>query len=201
MRAALCGSGTTCVRAERGARLVALRGLRQVCPVKFANLHYVVWRALYCLEKPSMVPSRRRTSLADLGTEQLAALAAVTGMTAELPRMQEIFTELLGMSASRTATTPAYPSDVVDDHTPYELSIALGGAAPELRMLVEPAHGDYSLTGRWHAARGASAWLRRAHEADLLPRARGVAHVRTGRAGVPQVHAAPQNCARHRSRP
>jgi len=114
-----------------------------------------------------MVPSRRRTSLADLGTEQLAALAAVTGMTAELPRMQEIFTELLGMSATRTATTPAYPSDVVDDHTPYELSIALGGAAPELRMLVETAHGDYSLTGRWHAARGASEWLRREHGADL----------------------------------
>src|SRR3569623_1262243 len=112
MRAALCGSGTTCVRAERGARLVALRGLRQVCPVKIANLQYVVWRALYCLEKPSMVPSRRRTSLDDLGTEQLAALAAVTGKTAELPRMQELFTELLEVARARRELAGAYPARV-----------------------------------------------------------------------------------------
>jgi len=114
-----------------------------------------------------MVTSRRRVSLEELGREQLAALAAVLGMNDELPRMQAIFTELLGMSADRTAPIPAYPSDVVDDHTPYELSLVFGGASPELRMLVETTHGDHSLAGRWQAARQASEWLRANHGADL----------------------------------
>jgi DMATS type aromatic prenyltransferase len=109
----------------------------------------------------------RRASLLELGTEQLAALATASGLAAELPRMEQIFTRLLGAAASRTSLTPAYPSDVVDDHTPYELSLALGGATPELRLLVETSDGDDSLVGRWRAARRAGEWLRDEHGADL----------------------------------
>ncbi len=107
--------------------------------------------------------SRRRSSLAELGSEQLAALARVTEMTAELPRMKSVFIELLGESAKRPAFSPAYPSDVVDDHTPYELSVALGGERPEVRLLVESCDGDPSLAGRWRAARRAGEWLRTEH--------------------------------------
>ncbi|HEY6033588.1 MAG TPA: iron-containing redox enzyme family protein [Kofleriaceae bacterium] len=114
-----------------------------------------------------MVTRRSRVSLAQLGTEQLAGLAGVLGMTDDLPRMQSIFTELLGVAADRTAPMPAYPSDVVDDHTPYELSLVFGGATPELRMLVETSQGDHSLSGRWNAGRRASEWLREHHGADL----------------------------------
>jgi len=113
-----------------------------------------------------MVTSPRRASLVELGIEQLASLSTVVGMTTELPRMQAIFSELLGAAGTRTAPTPAYPSDVVDDHTPYELSFVLGGT-PELRLLVETCDGDPSLAGRWKAARRAGEWLRDHQGADL----------------------------------
>lgn len=111
--------------------------------------------------------AKRRATLVELGSEQLAALAAVNGMTAELPRMRHIFQALLGENARAGLGTPAYPSDVVDDHTPYELSLAIGGGTPELRMLVEPNDGDPSLAGRWRAGRAACSWLRDAFGADL----------------------------------
>jgi DMATS type aromatic prenyltransferase len=116
--------------------------------------------------------------LAPLGTRQLAALADAAGLQAELPDMVRIFTRLLGGAASSPRTSPAYPSDVVDDHTPYELSIAFGSSAsrgldiasaptPELRMLVETTDGDTSLAGRWSAGRAAGVWLRDEYGADL----------------------------------
>jgi DMATS type aromatic prenyltransferase len=98
--------------------------------------------------------------------DQLAALAAMAGMS-DVPRMTSILTRMLGTSAGRTAATPAYPSDVVDDQSPYEFSITIGGVKPELRVLVETDDGDPSLAGRWRAGLAASAWLRDHHGADL----------------------------------
>jgi DMATS type aromatic prenyltransferase len=109
------------------------------------------------------------STLAELAAQQLAALAAVASIpTTELPRMEQILVELLGSSATRRpGGAPAYLSDVVDDHTPYELSVTVGGSAPEVRLLVETAHDDSSLAGRWRAARAVGRWLRDAHGADL----------------------------------
>jgi len=109
----------------------------------------------------------RHVSLSARANEQLARLAAAAGMTAEVPRMTSILTRMLGTSAARTAAIPAYPSDVVDDQSPYEFSITIGGVKPELRMLVETDDGDPSLGGRWRAGRAASAWLRDEYGADL----------------------------------
>lgn len=115
------------------------------------------------------LPSTRAPLLAELGMQQLAGLAAMgDGLRAELPRLEQIFTRLLGAAAGwRSGGAPVYASDVVDDHTPYELSITLGGEAPELRLLVETNDGDPSLAGRWRAARAAGRWLRDDHGACL----------------------------------
>ncbi|MBX3155172.1 MAG: iron-containing redox enzyme family protein [Deltaproteobacteria bacterium] len=112
-------------------------------------------------------PDTAPIELAPFGTRQLAALAEAAGLRAELPTIVKIFTRLLGGAASSPRTRPAYPSDVVDDHTPYEFSLAIGGATPELRMLVETTDGDTSLAGRWRAARAAGVWLRDEYGADL----------------------------------
>src|SRR6185503_5393910 len=105
--------------------------------------------------------------LAARAGEQLAAFAAVTGMKSDVPRMTSILTRMLGTSAARTAATPAYPSDVVDDQSPYEFSITIGGVKPELRVLVETDDGDPSLAGRWRAGLAASDWLRDHYGADV----------------------------------
>lgn len=109
------------------------------------------------------------TRLAELGTHQLRGLAEALELpVTDSQRLIEIFTHLLGTAAWRSAgDPPAYTSDVVDDHTPFEMSIAVGGGAPELRVLVEPVDGDHSLAGRWRAARSAGEWLRTHHDADL----------------------------------
>ncbi len=108
-------------------------------------------------------------TLRELGLRQLAALATVSDSLArDLPRIAEMFGDLLGSSAARRVhEAPAYASDVVDDHTPFELSLATGGTAPELRVLVETVHGDSSLAARWHAARALGERLRDRHGADL----------------------------------
>lgn len=109
------------------------------------------------------------STLAELGTNQLRGLGEALELpVADTQRLIEIFTHLLGTAAWRSAgDPPAYASDVVDDHTPFEMSIAVGGTAPELRILVEPVDGDPSLSGRWRAAREAGEWLRKHHGADL----------------------------------
>lgn len=108
-------------------------------------------------------------TLRELGIRQLGALATVSdGLAHDLPRITEVFNDLLGTSAVRRAhEAPAYPSDVVDDHTPFEMSLAIGGTAPELRMLVETVCGDSSLAARWQAARALGHRLRDRHGADL----------------------------------
>jgi DMATS type aromatic prenyltransferase len=112
-------------------------------------------------------------TLRELGMAQLGALAMVSEPLARTldtagPRIAEVFGDLLGASAARRVhDAPAYASDVVDDHTPFELSLAVGGAAPELRVLVETVHDDSSLVARWQAARALGARLRDRHGADL----------------------------------
>lgn len=112
-------------------------------------------------------------TLRELGLRQLAAVAAVSdglaqSISAAGPGIAEVFGDLLGTSAARRVhEAPAYASDVVDDHTPFELSLAIGGTAPELRVLVETVHGDSSLAARWQAARALGERLRDRHGADL----------------------------------
>lgn len=108
-------------------------------------------------------------TLHELGLRQLAALATVSDqLSRDLPAIAEVFGDLLGASAvRRTRDAPAYASDVVDDHTPFELSLAVGGGAPELRLLVETVRDDSALAARWDAARSLGEHLRDRHGADL----------------------------------
>lgn len=105
--------------------------------------------------------------LGELAEHQLVSLARVAGLDDAIPNMCAILARLLGAARTHARGTPAYPSDVVDDHTPYELSIALGGRAPEVRLLVETTEDDPSPAGRWRAARQAGAWLAAEHGAEL----------------------------------
>src|ERR1041385_2019248 len=83
-------------------------------------------------------------TLADLAAAQLAALCKATGIATgsatgsaidePLGVLQRLMT-WWGQAAA--AEGPRWPAVVGDDHTPYELSLALG-ASPEVRVLVEP---------------------------------------------------------------
>lgn len=115
------------------------------------------------------LPGTKPMTLYQLGASQLAALATVSdGLVRDVPRMVEVFRDLLGTAAQRPVhDAPAYPSDVVDDHTPFEMSLAVGGAGAELRLLVETVRGDSSLAARWSAARALGSELHDRYGADL----------------------------------
>jgi DMATS type aromatic prenyltransferase len=73
-----------------------------------------------------------------MGEERLTALALRVGFGEQLEPMLRLFRTLVApWSHVRCGSSPPWPSDVCDDHTPFELSVATGGAAPELRLLVE----------------------------------------------------------------
>src|SRR5262245_9605699 len=77
-----------------------------------------------------------------LGSERLSALCRANGLAAKEPEITGIFASLIEpWGASPAPTTPAWPSDVCDDHTPFEFSVVLSAGEPELRILVE-AQGD-----------------------------------------------------------
>jgi hypothetical protein len=78
-----------------------------------------------------------------------------------------------GWSTSKISMGPAWPSDITDDHTPFELSLAFGARDETVRILTEPqdaakpsALASWRLAERIHE-RLASEW-----GADLSPLAR-----------------------------
>jgi DMATS type aromatic prenyltransferase len=79
--------------------------------------------------------------LLDHVSEQMEALCKVTGSGP--PSAREILADLLGSAGSRPVSEPpVWPSNVADDHTPIEFSLAFNThEAPTLRILAEALDG------------------------------------------------------------
>ncbi len=86
-------------------------------------------------------------TLINSGRERLTALARVLGFdTPSTREMQDIFLTLASSWRERpVGGAPSWPSDVCDDHSPFELSIAMDDEGPQLRVLVEPMDASPSL--------------------------------------------------------
>src|SRR5262245_25524453 len=93
-------------------------------------------------------------SYLSLGSERLSALCRAGGLVAKESEVLGVFEKLIAPWGERPApATPHWPSDVCDDHTPFEFSIVLNAGEPELRILVEaqadePTHAAYWKAGR-----------------------------------------------------
>jgi DMATS type aromatic prenyltransferase len=87
------------------------------------------------------LPGNDASSLGDFGVQRLQRLAQPAGLRDQLPLMESVFRLLLDAWSPSALGEPAWPSDVCDDHSPFEYSIVIGGATPELRLLVE-SRGD-----------------------------------------------------------
>jgi Tryptophan dimethylallyltransferase len=105
----------------------------------------------------------RAASIGQLGQERLGALAARVGFSLdEITAMQGLFGELLHpWAGDSSARPPAWPSDVSDDHSPFEFSIAIGGAQRELRVLVESRSDPPTLESNQVWGESINALLRR----------------------------------------
>ncbi|MFD7812008.1 tryptophan dimethylallyltransferase family protein [Streptomyces sp. NPDC059785] len=92
--------------------------------------------------------------LGDHVHSQLTALGNVVGLAAsDTAAYGRVLLDALGDSAHRPLSLPpASPSFISDDHTPVEFSLAFTpGAAPVLRMLVEPGWDSADMGGSGRA--------------------------------------------------
>ncbi|HRI50148.1 MAG TPA: tryptophan dimethylallyltransferase family protein [Pseudomonadota bacterium] len=126
-------------------------------------------------------------TLAEVGTERLAALCRAVGFdAAQAEAAQAIFRRFaIHWGGRRVHAGPPQRSDITDDHTPFEFSIAIDGGAPELRFLVEVQGDQPSLAAHWTAA----AAINRGLAADFgaeLERLRAVAELFAPTAHTPR---------------
>lgn len=89
-------------------------------------------------------PLTRNTYLLQ-GTNKLVRLCRATGLESQTDAVLEMFSRLLAPWGDEVVgDAPVWPSEVGDDHTPYEFSAAFGDRT-ELRLLVEPLGSPPSL--------------------------------------------------------
>jgi DMATS type aromatic prenyltransferase len=98
----------------------------------------------------------------------LHALATTVGFAPpEIARANRLFERMASpWGAQPIGTTARWPSDVGDDHSPYEFSYALGGV-PELRILIEPMGTPPSLDANRVQALGVLDDLASDHDINL----------------------------------
>lgn len=83
-------------------------------------------------------PEDRRHTLYDLGAARIASLCDALGLEARQPEVLRVFAGLLGVYGGRDVDeAPSWPSDVCDDHSPFEFSISWSRSTTDLRILVE----------------------------------------------------------------
>ncbi len=97
-------------------------------------------------------------SIYGYGAERLRTLCRGLGLNAQ--REQEalrLLSRLLMRWGDATiGRTPRWRSDITDDHSPFEFSVAMDGSEPELRILVEAQAQRPGLMANWEAGRALS---------------------------------------------
>ena len=108
-------------------------------------------------------------TLLDLGTQHLVALSRVLGYPGEETRAAcALFRRFAVPWGGRAvAGIPPWSSDITDDHTPFEFSLAIEDGTPELRFLTEAQAESPSIQSNWHAARALNGELARDFGVEL----------------------------------
>jgi DMATS type aromatic prenyltransferase len=86
------------------------------------------------------------------GQRKLIALCEALDMHTERNRFLEIFDVFSETWGSQSGQAPSFDSDITDDHSPFEFSLALEGGHPELRMLVEAQGQPATTISNWEAS-------------------------------------------------
>ncbi len=113
--------------------------------------------------------SEKRESYGSFGERKLSLLCK--GLGASSHASKEAFRVFRGLSHSWAdrplESGPAWRSDITDDGTPFEFSIAFDGGAPRIRMLIEAQKGAMTLASSWAAGLELNERLGRLPHVDL----------------------------------
>jgi DMATS type aromatic prenyltransferase len=96
-------------------------------------------------------PRASSLTFQEFGTDRLQALCEAVGYSAADTRTVQRFFRFMSTpwGTRRIGTTPPWLSDITDDHTPFELSLALEGERPEVRFLIESQSSSTTLRSSW----------------------------------------------------
>ncbi len=87
------------------------------------------------------------------GAAKLTSLCSTLGFEAETALVLRLFDTLIAPWSERLiGSVPTWTSDITDDHTPFEFSLAFDGIQPELRLLIEAQGNPTTLVSSWAAA-------------------------------------------------
>lgn len=112
------------------------------------------------------VPSQ--LSFSSYGAARLRPLATAMGFAGREEEVTQFLQSLIAPWGERLiGSSLGWPSDIGEDHTPYEFSLALGGGEPELRLLLEAQGQAPTLSSFWEAGRALNEVLARDFGADL----------------------------------
>ncbi len=97
-------------------------------------------------------------SFAGHGAERLRNLCRGLGLNAEREQeAQKVMSRFLTRwGDTAIGRAPRWKSDITDDHSPFEFSLAMDGLEPELRILVEAQAERPGLLASWEAGRALS---------------------------------------------
>jgi len=107
-------------------------------------------------------------SLRHVGLAKLVGLCQALGYSDDRTQRSAAVFDLLtaGFGGRSTQPESSWQSDITDDGTPFEFSVAFHEGSTDLRMLVEAQESPSSLTSNWKAGREVNASLRRAFGAS-----------------------------------
>jgi DMATS type aromatic prenyltransferase len=105
-------------------------------------------------EQKSPPVTSARTGLAEIGENKLRALCEQLGSTpAQAALAQQTFRNLTQPWLNQVpADAPAWPSDITDDHSPFEFSVSFGKNGRDVRILVEAQDGRMEEHQGWEPA-------------------------------------------------
>jgi DMATS type aromatic prenyltransferase len=108
-----------------------------------------------CLVRTPLQPA----TLGDIGSAGLIRLCKALGRSDLIEPALRVFEVMNHSWSRRLLQEPAWPSDLTDDATPFEFSLAFEQGRPEVRMLVEAQGSIPTAHEQWNAGRALSRQL------------------------------------------
>ncbi len=118
-------------------------------PISLENRPEIVRQSEVGFDAEKLVPTQ---TYVECGIEKLTALCNAAGLSNKIDQITEIFRTLTSSwGETVVGANTGWESDVSDDCSPFEFSIALDPNKAELRVLVEAQGSDPNLQSNWQA--------------------------------------------------
>jgi DMATS type aromatic prenyltransferase len=117
----------------------------------------------------STLPDKAGLTLGSFGEQKLSLLCQGLGVSRLLGKEFLRVFRILGRSWADwpLGSAPGWPTDITDDGSPFEFSVAFDGRTPKIRVLVESQRDPMTLASSWEAGLRLNELLSQSQRVDL----------------------------------